>query len=77
MVDDDQIDPLHLLFDMCQDTASRAILSSIRSSLKTFIAEDSASKRRCKLVVSRHLRPGYRLNYWTDVPIIVDRILQG
>ena len=68
--------PLTWVFDICRDTACRAILSSVRSSMKMFVSDISCPKGSCRLVMSKQLKPGYRLYYWIGVPFVTDRMIE-
>lgn len=72
----EQTAALTLMFDICRDTACRAILSSVRTSMRKFVTELTPLTGIFKLVISKQLKPGYRLYFWIGVPFVVETMLR-
>lgn len=69
--------PLVLVHEMLHEISTRLLLSAIRKELRRLVGERYIWEGKLKLAVATRLKPGYRLYYWMETPLVTDAILQG
>lgn len=68
---------LVLVHEMLHEISTRLLLSAIRKELRRLVGERSVWEGKLKLAVATRLKPGYRLYYWMETPLVTDAMLQG
>lgn len=69
--------PLTLVHEMVREISTRLLLSTVRKELCELVGKNCAWEKKLKLAVATHLKPGYRLYYWMDTPLVTESMLQG
>ncbi|GMH32875.1 hypothetical protein BSKO_00709 [Bryopsis sp. KO-2023] len=76
-IDEECQAPIVLAHDMLREISTRLLLNAIRKELLALVKKGFLWEGRVKLAVANHLKPGYRLYYWMDTPLVTDSMLKG